>query len=279
MVAFIGSAACSPVLEELMKQNWDPRFFFAAWNPGLVDHLLAQQEGLKARGIERHVMVLMDDVVLDGKAADQIANLGMRGRHFNVSIMACAVSYTTLPKKFRRSLDALLVFSCPMTGDMQVLTWEFSRRASMARYALESLEEHQCLVMETLQKQQRLYTWRADHLTLELLTADQSESSPADAQTSTPPASRKVRRLPVQQEVPSAKVVADRRHPPAQRAQGVERHQELAPLVVKVAPQVLDELPLGADAGVADARAQPAVAVERAQQVHQVRLGDALHRC
>ena len=189
MVAFIGSAACSPVLEELMKQNWDPRFFFAAWNPGLVDHLLAQQEGLKARGIERHVMVLMDDVVLDGKAADQIANLGMRGRHFNVSIMACAVSYTTLPKKFRRSLDALLVFSCPMTGDMQVLTWEFSRRASMARYALESLEEHQCLVMETLQKQQRLYTWRADHLTLELLTADQSESSPADAQTSTPPAS------------------------------------------------------------------------------------------
>jgi hypothetical protein len=118
VLAFIGSAACSPVLEELMLQNWDPRFFFPKWNTELVDRLLEQQEGLKRRGVERHVMILMDDVVLDSKAADQIANCGMRGRHFNVSIMACAVSYTTLPKKFRRSLDALLVFSCPMTGDI-----------------------------------------------------------------------------------------------------------------------------------------------------------------
>lgn len=191
VIAFIGSAACSPVVEELMAQNWDPRFFFSAWRTDLVDQLLAQQEGLKGRGIERHVVILMDDVVLDSKAADQIANLGMRGRHFNVSIMACAVSYTTLPKKFRRSLDALLVFSCPMTGDMQVLTWEFSRRASMARYALENLEDHQCLVLETLQRRQRLYSWRADHITLESLraTGDESQSSPGGAQSSTPPAS------------------------------------------------------------------------------------------
>ncbi len=166
VVAFIGSAACSPVVEELMLQNWDGRFFFAEWNTSLVDRLLEQQEELKGRGVERQVMILVDDVVMTGKAADQISNLGMRGRHFNVSIMACAVSYTTLPKKFRRSLDALLVFSCPMTGDMQILTWEFSRRASMARFALDSLEEHQCLVLETLQKQQRLFTWRAEHLTV-----------------------------------------------------------------------------------------------------------------
>jgi hypothetical protein len=190
VLAFIGSAACSPVLEELMLQNWDPRFFFPKWNTELVDRLLEQQEGLKRRGVERHVMILMDDVVLDSKAADQIANCGMRGRHFNVSIMACAVSYTTLPKKFRRSLDALLVFSCPMTGDMQILTWEFSRRASMARYALESLEEHQCLVLETLQPgAQRLFSWRADHITLESLLSDaapdQTESSPGAARSCT----------------------------------------------------------------------------------------------
>jgi len=194
VIAFIGSAACSPVLEELMAQNWDPRFFFSKWNTDLVDRLLEQQEGLKKRGIERHIMILMDDVVLDSKASDQIANCGMRGRHFNVSIMACAVSYTTLPKKFRRSLDALLVFSCPMTGDMQILTWEFSRRASMARYALESLEEHQCLVLETLQPgAQRLFSWRADHITVDsLLEAAtgpedpaQSGSSPAGARSST----------------------------------------------------------------------------------------------
>ena len=136
-----------------MLQNWDGRFFFPEWNTALVDRLLVQQEELKSRGVDRQIMILVDDVIMNGRAAEQISNLGMRGRHFNVSLMACAVSYTTLPKKFRRSLDALLVFSCPMTGDMQILTWEFSRRASMARFALDSLEEHQCLVLETLQKQ------------------------------------------------------------------------------------------------------------------------------
>jgi hypothetical protein len=177
VIGFIGSAACSPVVEELMLQNWDGRFFFPEWNTALVDRLLVQQEELKSRGIDRQIMILVDDVIMNGRAAEQISNLGMRGRHFNVSLMACAVSYTTLPKKFRRSLDALLVFSCPMTGDMQILTWEFSRRASMARFALDSLEEHQCLVLETLQKQQRLFTWRAELLTVASL---QPGSEPED---------------------------------------------------------------------------------------------------
>ena len=51
-----------------MLQNWDSRFFFPAWNTELVEQLLVQQEGLKKRGVERHVMILMDDVVMDSKA-------------------------------------------------------------------------------------------------------------------------------------------------------------------------------------------------------------------
>ena len=148
--------------------------------------LLEQQTQLKAEGRERNVLVIVDDVVLQGRSSDSLANLAIRGRHFNVSIIMCCVSYTTIPKRMRRSLDALLVFSCPMTGDMQLLTWEFTRRAQMARYALENLEQHQCLVLETLQPgAQRLFTWRADHITLDSLVG-QSESSPDGAQSTTP---------------------------------------------------------------------------------------------
>ena len=35
--------------------------------------------------------------------------MAMRGRHFRISLAMCAVSYTTLPKRARRSLDTLLV--------------------------------------------------------------------------------------------------------------------------------------------------------------------------
>jgi len=64
--------------------------------------------------------------------------MAMRGqRHFRIM---CAVSYTTLPKRARRSLDTLLVFSCPMKGDMQVLTYEYCQNHGMARFAMNSLQ-------------------------------------------------------------------------------------------------------------------------------------------
>jgi len=167
VIAFVGSASCNPVLEQQMIDNgWDTRFFFSYYNDTLMNKLLEQQQILKAEGRPRNVLVIVDDVVLQGKAKDSLANLGIRGRHFNVSIIMCCVSYTTIPKRLRRSLDALLVFSCPMTGDMQVLTWEFTSKVKMARFALQNLKEHQSLVLETLEKNQTLYVWRARLLRL-----------------------------------------------------------------------------------------------------------------
>ena len=32
IIAFIGSAACNPVIHQLMVENWDPRFFFQSGN-------------------------------------------------------------------------------------------------------------------------------------------------------------------------------------------------------------------------------------------------------
>ena len=183
VIAFIGSASCNPVLQQQMYENWDPRFFFSEWNLGLMDRLMKQQEDLKSRGINRHVLVLMDDVILNSKACDQVCHLSMRGRHFNISLMIAAVSYTTLPKRMRRSLDVLCVFSCPMHGDMKILTWEFAQQVEMAQFALCNLEEHSCLVLETLQKRQKLFVWKSDLLTL----ADQTLELPEHERSKTPP--------------------------------------------------------------------------------------------
>ena len=186
VIAFVGSAACSPVLEAMLERNpkWDPRFFFSKWNQPLIDKLLEQQEKLKKKGIDRHILILVDDVVMGSKDEEQLAHMCLRGRHFNVSVIMCAVSYTTLPKKCRRSLDALLVYSLPMAGDMKVMTWEYATRNSMAEHVLRNLNDHECLVLETLQKQQQLFIWKAD-----LLTLERTSSLPGRGKSRTGPSS------------------------------------------------------------------------------------------
>ena len=166
VVAFVGSAACSPCLEAMMKRNphWDERMFFPSWNQPLVDKLLVQQTDLKKKGTERQVLILMDDVVLTGRDADQLAHMCLRGRHFNVSVMMAAVSYTSICKRARRCLDFLLVYSCPMSGDRKILSWEYASNSHTADFALSRLEENQCVVFETSRKKQKLFNWRAQLL-------------------------------------------------------------------------------------------------------------------
>ena len=163
IIAFIGSAACNPVIHQLMVENWDPRFFFSEWKPDLITKLLKQQE---AAAEKRNILILVDDVILSGSAEDQVSHMAMRGRHFGISLMFCAVSYVTLPKQCRRSLDCLLIYSLPMQGDLKVLTWEFATHNSMAEHALRNLDPHCCLVLETLERKQQLFMWKADLLTI-----------------------------------------------------------------------------------------------------------------
>ena len=166
VIAFIGSAYCNPVLRAQMAQYWDDRFFFSVWDDALINRLLQQQEELKTQGLKRSVCILLDDVILAGPAQEQMAHMAMRGRHFDISLMMCSVSYTCLPKRTRRSLDFLLIYSLPMSGDMQVLSYEFCQRGGMARFALKHLGDHECLGLETLQRQQKLFKWRSEHVQL-----------------------------------------------------------------------------------------------------------------
>ena len=163
VISFTGSTACSPEMQALMESRWDPRFQFSEWRQPLMDCLLKQQERLKKAGHDRQVAILVDDIILSSKDEDALSHLCLRGRHFNISVLACAVSYTTLPKRCRRALDALFLFSCPMAGDCQILCTEYANRSRMARYLLTQLPEWTCLVMETLERRQRLYHFRVPH--------------------------------------------------------------------------------------------------------------------
>ena len=93
--------------------------------------------------------------------------MALRGRHFNISLCMAAVSYTSLPKRVRRSLDILFCYSCSMQGDRKILMWEYANNANMAGFMLRNLEEHQCLVLETCRRSQQLKLWRAGLLTPE----------------------------------------------------------------------------------------------------------------
>ena len=176
----MGTSACSPEMRSLLENQFDPRFVFSEWNGPLMDKLLIQQEQLKLQGINRQVIVLVDDIILSGRDEDALSHLCLRGRHFNISVMACAVSYTTLPKRCRRSLDVLFLYSCPMSGDCAILCQEYAHKASMARYCLQNLPIWTCLVMETLQRRQILY-----HYKVELHTSAQTQESSASAQDET----------------------------------------------------------------------------------------------
>ena len=195
----VGSAACNPVLEALLTEHWDPRFFFSEWDPELMDRLLEQQESLQRSGDKREVLSLIDDVILHSRAEEQLAHMCMRGRHFRVSICMCAVSYTSLPKRARRSLDTLLVFSCPMKGDSQILSWEYCQNQTTARFALNNLKDYQCLVLETLEKRQSLFLWRADLIGLEDASSEEKtpqtkpQSDPSEPETLSESAIREVR--------------------------------------------------------------------------------------
>ena len=182
VICMVGSAACNPVLEALLATHWDDRFFFSEWDEPLMSKLLVQQEAAQREGKRREVLLLIDDVILTSRAEEQLAHMCMRGRHFRVSVCMCAVSYTSLPKRARRSLDTLLVFSCPMKGDMQILTWEYCQNQQMARFAMNSLKEYQCLVLETLEKKQSLFVWRADVIGVEC-AEDSPEDSPEETET------------------------------------------------------------------------------------------------
>jgi hypothetical protein len=145
-----------------------------------------QQEDLKARGIRRRVALLFDDVEFDNpESINYLGFTASRGRHYDISMFQVSVSYTLINKNFRRSLDVLGIFSLPSLNDKQILLKEYSRNPDLGSFAMDNLEQYECLVMETNSHKQELFKYRVTLETpsSELDTSQESTNPSSDHST------------------------------------------------------------------------------------------------
>ena len=68
---------------------------------------------------------------------------------------------------------------------MKVMTWEYASKNSMAEHVLRNLGDHECLVLETLQKKQQLFIWKADLLVARTQEFEGHEKSKSESSSST----------------------------------------------------------------------------------------------
>ena len=161
IISFCGSISCSPQLFDLFTDTpgMDPRFMLDRMTVGFLDKLREQQEELKMEGRIREVLLLFDDLELSSEEHTALGFFTTRGRHYNVSTLYCSVSYTSIPKNYRRSLDFLWLFSVPMSTDKKILLGEYSRNPSFANYCINQLQKYECLVLDCSTHRQELFTF------------------------------------------------------------------------------------------------------------------------
>ena len=181
VISFCGSMSCSDELKTLFDTHFDPRFMFDTFSVAFLTKLREQQEELKREGRKREVLLLFDDVEMDSSQLTALGFFATRGRHFNVSFFYCSVSYTSIPKNFRRSLDCLLLFSIPMSSDRKLLLQEYAQSPHLADFCMKNLEPYQALVLESGHKQ-TIFTYKVhdDHY-----PASTEPVEPTESQNST----------------------------------------------------------------------------------------------
>ena len=161
IISFCGNRHCQPALTAMIEKQFDDRFFFDTYEVSVINKLLDQQSRLLDEGCPRNILVVMDDCVLNSEATESLSHLAMRGRHFRISLMCASVSYTAISKRVRRSLDYLFLFNSPMNSDMKLLSYEYTNNMQTAMWGLKNLDDHECMIFTTCQKQQILYNWKA----------------------------------------------------------------------------------------------------------------------
>jgi hypothetical protein len=148
IISFCGSVSCSPELQAFFHTHGMSHMMFDEINIRFLQTLARQQEDLKLKNITRRVLILLDDCEMDVPVQQQLGQFCTRARHFNCSLISSSVSYTSISKNFRRSLDLVIFFKINMYSDKKLLLQEFTTCPKLTQYALEELEEYQCVVQE-----------------------------------------------------------------------------------------------------------------------------------
>ena len=148
IISFAGSVSCSPEVVGFFQKRGKAHLMFDSINENFIRTLCAQQEALKQQGITRSVLLLLDDVEMDKHLQMIFGNFSQRARHYNISIMIAAVSYTSVSKNYRRSLDIVFFFKLNMTSDKKLLLDEFTSNRRFSEFCMEDLQQYHCLVQE-----------------------------------------------------------------------------------------------------------------------------------
>ena len=151
----------------IVKSNWDSRFLFNRLPPPeFMDALFDQQKALHDAGVQRNVLIVMDDAPMDKDVRNAITEVGYRGRHYNVSVWILAISFVMCPKGLRRSLDALFIMcGLPLASDRKCLTEDFCGCApEHALWALDNLKTHECLVCTLTKGKFNMYVHKAQYI-------------------------------------------------------------------------------------------------------------------
>ena len=156
IVTFLGTAHCNPELIEFVTKHYDPRLCFNMFNVDVINKLCEQQENLADMGISRNVLICFDDCFTNNKhAEDSLSHLFIRGRHFNISTIISAVSYVSINKNCRRSLDCIFLYSSVCKSDLDTLMKEYIHsKPHVAKYCIQNLPIYTALVVETKRNQQ-----------------------------------------------------------------------------------------------------------------------------
>ena len=149
VISFCGSTACSPDLKTIFTTVFDDRFMFDRFSVDFLRTLLEQQEKIKLEGKKRRVLLLFDDVETDPDEANYLGFLSTRHRHYDISLMYCAVRYSAVHKTYRASSDILFLFNVPMYSDRKMLLLEHSINTGLASFAMKNMKQFECLVMES----------------------------------------------------------------------------------------------------------------------------------
>ena len=151
----------------IIGKHWDKRFLFNRLPPPeFMDRLFEQQKLLHEAGMDRNVLIIMDDAPMDKDVRNSITEVGYRGRHYKVSIWILAISFVMCPKGLRRSLDALFIMcGLPLASDRKCLTDDFCGCApEHALWALDNLETHEALVCTLTKGKFNMYVHKAQYI-------------------------------------------------------------------------------------------------------------------
>ena len=149
IISFTGSVSCSDELRDFFVKRGKSHLMFDRLNSRFLETLQRQQEAQKIQtGKSRSVLLLLDDALMENSTIAELGIFTTRARHYNVSIMSCSVSFTSISKNFRRSLDVAFFFKLGMWSDKKLLLQEFTSSPQLVEYSHAELKEYECIVQE-----------------------------------------------------------------------------------------------------------------------------------